>query len=131
MHPGEGWKKRPAATPSAVYGQDSRVAGRPKLPKEGYPDADQFESPIGAPLGIPKIAREAAAEKFAWAADDGRQTFAMLEGVGTSDGGEGSWDVMFVRSTIDPDTKKAAPATIPRVMVRIDDDGNISFPRFP
>ena len=82
-------------------------------------------------MGIPKIAREPAAATFAWAADDGRQTFAMLEGGPTSDTGEGSWDVMFVRSTIDPDTKKAEPATIPRVMVRIDDDGNIPFPQLP
>jgi len=53
----------------------------------------------------------------------------MLKGGPTSDGGEGTWDVLFIRSKINPETKRPDRSTIEQVMVQIDYDGNISFPR--
>jgi len=100
-------------------------------PKSEYSDPDQFYSAIGQQLGIPEIAWNAAAEKFGWKKDDGKQTFTMLKGGPTAGGGQGTWDVMFIRSTIDPETKKPAPATMEQVMVQLDYDGKIKFPEIP
>ncbi len=82
-------------------------------------------------MGIPEIAWKAAAEKFGWKKDDGKQTFTMLKGGPTAGGGQGTWDVMFIRSAINPETKKPDPATMEQVMVQIDYDGNIKFPEIP
>ena len=49
-------------------------------PKGEYADPDEFYSAIGQQLGIPEIAWNAAAEKFGWKKDDGKQTFTMLKG---------------------------------------------------
>jgi beta-lactamase regulating signal transducer with metallopeptidase domain len=98
-------------------------------PKSEYPDPDQFYSAIAKELGISEIAWKAAAEKFGWKKEEGRNTFAMLKGGPTSDGGEGTWDVLFIRSKINPETKRPDRSTIEQVMVQIDYDGNISFPR--
>lgn len=100
-------------------------------PKGEYADPDQFYSAIGKQLGIPEIAWNAAAEKFGWKKDDGRNTFTMLKGGPTAGGGQGAWDVMFIRSAINPETKKPDPATMEQVMVQIDYDGNITFPEIP
>lgn len=100
-------------------------------PKGEYADPDQFYSAIGKQLGIPEIAWQAAAEKFGWRKDDGIQTFTMLKGGPTSEGGQGTWDVLFLRSKINPETKKPDPATVEQVMVQIDYDGNVSFPEIP
>ncbi|MCE3018368.1 MAG: hypothetical protein ACK56W_11530 [Pirellula sp.] len=100
-------------------------------PKGEYSDPDQFYSAIAKELGIPEIAWQAASEKFGWRKDDGRHTFTMLKGGPTAGGGEGTWDVMFIRSTINAETKKPDPATIEQVMVQIDYDGNITFPKIP
>jgi len=100
-------------------------------PKGEYPDPDQFYSAIGKQLGIPEIAWQAAAEKFGWKKDDGKQTFTMLKGGPTAGGGQGTWDVMFIRSTINPETQKPDPATMEQVMVQLDYDGNIKFPEIP
>jgi hypothetical protein len=94
-------------------------------PKSEYSDPDEFYSAIGQQLGIPELAWKAAAEKYGWKKDDGRNTFTMLKGGPTSAGGEGTWDVMFIRSTINPETKKPDPASVEEVMVQIDYDGNI------
>lgn len=100
-------------------------------PKNEYSDPDQFYSAIAMQLGIPEIAWNAAAEKFGWKKDDGKQTLTMLKGGPTAGGGQGTWDVMFMRSTINPETKKPDPATMEQVMVQIDYDGNITFPEIP
>jgi hypothetical protein len=100
-------------------------------PKGEYSDPDQFYYAIAKELGIPEIAWQAASEKFGWRKDDGRHTFTMLKGGPTAGGGEGTWDVMFIRSTINAETKKPDPATIEQVMVQIDYDGNITFPEIP
>ncbi|MBL8891443.1 MAG: hypothetical protein JNL67_15800 [Planctomycetaceae bacterium] len=100
-------------------------------PKGEYSDPDHFYSAIAKELGIPEIAWQAASEKFGWRKDDGRHTFTMLKGGPTAEGGEGTWDVMFIRSTINAETKKPDPATIEQVMVQIDYDGNITFPKIP
>lgn len=98
-------------------------------PKGEYSDPDQFYSAIAKELGIPEIAWQAASEKFGWRKDDGRHTFTMLKGGPTAGRGEGTWDVMFIRSTINAETKKPDPTTIEQVMVQIDYDGNINFPK--
>jgi hypothetical protein len=100
-------------------------------PKGEYSDPDQFYSAIAKQLGIPEIAWKAAAEKFGWKKDEGKQTFTMLKGGPTAGGGQGTWDVMFIRSTINPETKKPDPATMEQVMVQLDYDGNIKFPEIP
>lgn len=100
-------------------------------PKSEYPDPDQFYSAIAKELGISEIAWKAAAEKFGWKKEDGRNTFAMLKGGPTSDGGEGTWDVLFIRSKINPLTKRPDPASVEQVMVQIDYDGKVSFPKIP
>jgi hypothetical protein len=38
-------------------------------------------------------------------------------------GGQGTWDVMFFRFAVNPETKKPAPATMEQVMLQIDYDG--------
>ena len=96
-------------------------------PKSEYADPDEFYSAIGQQLGIPELAWKAAAEKYGWKKDDGRNTFTMLKGGPTADGGQGTWDVMFIRSTINPETKKPDPASVEEVMVQIDYDGNIKM----
>ena len=100
-------------------------------PKGEYPDPDQFYSAIGKQLGIPEIAWNAAAEKFGWKKDDGMHTFTMLKGGPTAGGGQGTWDVMFMRYTVNPETKKPDPATMQQVMVQLDYDGNVKFPEIP
>ena len=100
-------------------------------PKSEYSDPDQFYSAIGNQLGIPEMAWKAAAEKFGWKKDDGKSTFTMLKGGPTAGGGQGTWDVMFMRSTIDPQTQKPDPASMQQVMVQLDYDGNIKFPEIP
>jgi hypothetical protein len=100
-------------------------------PKGEYSDPDQFYSAIGEQLGIPEIAWRAAAERFGWRKDDGKQTFTMLKGGPTAGGRQGTWDVMFIRSAIHPETRKPDPATLEQVMVQIDYDGNIEFPEVP
>ncbi len=100
-------------------------------PKGEYPDPDQFYSAIAKELGISEIAWKAAVEKFGWKKEDGRNIFAMLKGGPTSDGGEGTWDVLFIRSKINPMTKRPDPASVEQVMVQIDYDGNVSFPKIP
>ena len=97
--------------------------------KDEYSDPDQFYSAIGKQLGIPEIAWQAAAEKFGWKKDDGRQTFTILKGGPTAGGRQGSWDVLFIRSMINPETKRPDPASVEQVMVQIDYDGNITFPK--
>ena len=97
--------------------------------KDEYSDPDQFYSAIGKQLGIPEIAWKAAAEKFGWKKDDGRQTFTILKGGPTAGGRQGSWDVLFIRSMINPETKRPDPASVEQVMVQIDYDGNITFPK--
>jgi hypothetical protein len=100
-------------------------------PKGEYPDPDQFYSAIGKQLGIPEIAWQAAAEKFGWKKDDGKHTFTMLKGGPTAGGGQGTWDVMFMRYTVNPETKKPDPASMQQVMVQLDYDGNVKFPEIP
>lgn len=100
-------------------------------PKSEYSDPDQFYSAIGEQLGIPEVAWKAAAEKFGWKKDDGKNTFTMLKGGPTAGGGEGTWDMLFIRSKINPDTKRPNPATMEQVMVQIDYDGKITFPEIP
>lgn len=100
-------------------------------PKNEYSDPDQFYSAIGEQLGIPEIAWRAAAEKFGWKRDDGKQTFTMLKGGPTPGGGQGTWDVMFMRYTVNPQTQKPDPASMQQVMVQIHYDGNIEFPEVP
>lgn len=100
-------------------------------PKGEYADPDQFYSAVAKQLGIPEIAWKAAAEKYGWRKDDGKNTFTMLKGGPTAGGGQGTWDVMFIRSAIDPETNKPDPATMEQVMVQIDYDGNIKFPEIP
>ena len=100
-------------------------------PKNEYSDPDQFYSAIGEQLGIPEVAWNAAAEKFGWKKDDGNQTLTMLKGGPTAGGGQGTWDVMFIRSKTNPETRKPDLATMEQVMVQIDYDGNIKFPAIP
>lgn len=100
-------------------------------PKGEYADPDQFYSAIAAQLGIPEIAWQAAAAKFGWKKDDGKHTFTMLKGGPTAGGGQGTWDVMFMRYTINPQTQKPDPASMQQVMVQLDYDGNIKFPEIP
>jgi hypothetical protein len=100
-------------------------------PKGEYADADQFYSAIAVQLGIPEIAWEAAAAKYGWKKDDGKVTKTMVKGGPTAGGGQGTWDVMFFRFAVNPETKKADTATIESKMVQIDYDGNIKFPEIP
>jgi hypothetical protein len=100
-------------------------------PKGEYSDPDQFYSAIGEQLGIPEIAWQAAAEKFGWKKDDGKHTFTTLKGGPTAGGGQGTWDVMFMRYTINPETQKPDPATMEQVIVQLDYDGNVNFPEIP
>jgi hypothetical protein len=94
-------------------------------PKSEYDDPDKFYSVIGEQLGIPEIAWKAAAEKYGWKKDDGKLTFTILKGGPKSAGGQGTWDFMFIRSAVNPETKKPDPATMEQVMVQIDYDGKI------
>jgi hypothetical protein len=96
-------------------------------PKNEYSDPDQFYSAIGKQLGIPEIAWKAAAEKYGWKKDDDKYTFTMLKGGPVAGAAQGTWDVMFIRSTINPETKKPDPASIEEVMVQIDYDGKIKM----
>lgn len=100
-------------------------------PKGEYADPDQFYSAIAVQLGIPEIAWEAAAKKFGWKKDDGKVTQTMVKGGPTAGGGQGTWDVMFMRYTINPGTKKPDPASMQQVMVQLDYDGNVKFPEIP
>lgn len=100
-------------------------------PKNEYPDPDQFYSAIGEQLGIPEIAWNAAAKKFGWKKNDGKHTFTMLKGGPVAGATQGSWDVQFIRSAIDPQTKKTDPATMEQMMVHIDYNGNVTFPMDP
>lgn len=100
-------------------------------PMRDYSDPDQFYSAIGKQLGIPEVAWQAAAEKYGWKKDDGKHTFTMLKGGPVAGGGPGTWDVMFIRSKINPATNRPDPATLEQVMVQVDYDGNITFPEIP
>ena len=92
-----------------------------------YSDPDRFYAAIGEQLGIPEMAWKAAEEKYGWKKDDGKHTFTILKGGPTSAGGQGTWDVMFIRSAVNPETKKPDPATMEQVMVQIDYDGKIKI----
>jgi hypothetical protein len=96
-------------------------------PKGEYSDPDQFYSAIGQQLGITEIAWKAAAEKFGWEKVDGKRTFTMLKGGPTAGVGQGTWDVMFIRSKINPETKRPDPAAAEQVMVQLDYDGNFKI----
>jgi hypothetical protein len=100
-------------------------------PKSEYSDPDQFYSAIAVQLGVPEIAWEAAAAKFGWKKDDGKVTKTMVKGGPTAGGGQGTWDVMFFRFAVDPETKKPDPAGMQQVMVQLDYDGNVKFPEIP
>ncbi len=100
-------------------------------PKSEYPDPDQFYSAIAVQLGIPEIAWKAAAEKYGWKKDDGKNTFTILKGGPAAGGGQGTWDIMFMRYTINPQTRKPDQASRQQVMVQLDYDGNIRFPEIP
>lgn len=99
--------------------------------KGEYADPDQFYSAIAEQLGIPEIAWEAAAAKFGWKKDDGKVTKSMVKGGPTAAGGQGTWDVMFFRFAVNPDTKKPDPATIETKMVQLDYEGGVKFPESP
>ncbi len=111
-----------AALPVCRFGSRAgRQADRsPPERKEEYPDPDEFYSAIGEQLGITEHAWRAAEEKHGWKKNDGRQTFAILKGGPMTAGGQGSWDVVFIRSAIDPDAKKPGRSSVERVMVQID-----------
>ena len=100
-------------------------------PKGEYSDPDQFYSAIAEQLGIPEIAWEAAAAKFGWKKDDGKVTKTMVKGGPTAGGGQGTWDVMFFRFAVNPETKKPDPASMEARWCRLDYDGNIKFPEIP
>ena len=100
-------------------------------PKAEYAHPDQFYSAIAVQLGIPEIAWEAAAKKFGWKKDDGKVTKTMVKGGPTAGGGQGTWDVMFFRFAVNPETKKPDPATMESKMVQLDYDGNVKFPEIP
>jgi hypothetical protein len=100
-------------------------------PKSEYSDPDQFYSAIAVQLGIPEIAWEAAAAKFGWKKDDGKLTKAIVKGGPTAGGGQGTWDVMFFRFVVNPETKKPDPASMEQMMVQLDYDGNVKFPEIP
>lgn len=100
-------------------------------PKSEYSDPDEFYSAVARELGISEIAWKAASEKFGWNKEDGRNTLAILKGGPTSEGGEGKWDILFLRSVIDPETQRPKPASLEQVMVQIDYDGNVTFPKIP
>lgn len=100
-------------------------------PKGEYADPDQFYSAIAKQLDIPEIAWKAAAAKFGWKKDDGKVTKTMVKGGPTAGGGQGTWDVMFFRFAVNPETKKPDPASIESKMVQLDYDGNIKFPEIP
>lgn len=78
-------------------------------------------------MGITEIAWKAAAEKFGWEKVDGKRTFTMLKGGPTAGVGQGTWDVMFIRSKINPETKRPDPAAAEQVMVQLDYDGNFKI----
>jgi hypothetical protein len=125
-------KAQPAADEDVAFFEtkyQKKITG--VKPKNEYSDPDQFYSAIGKQLGIPEIAWKAAAEKFGWKRDDGKHTFTMLKGGPTTEGGQGTWDVMFIRYTVNPETKKPDPATMEQVMVQLDYDGNVKFPEIP
>ena len=100
-------------------------------PKGEYADPDQFYSAIAEQLGIPEIAWEAAAAKFGWKKDDGKVTKSMVKGGPTAGGGQGTWDVMFFRFAVNPETKKPDPATMESKMVQLDYEGGVKFPEIP
>lgn len=100
-------------------------------PKGEYADPDQFYSAIAEQLGIPEIAWEAAAAKYGWKKDDGKVTKTMLKGGPTAGGGQGTWDVMFFRFAVNPETKKPDPATMESKMVQLDYEGGVKFPEIP
>ena len=100
-------------------------------PKAEYADPDQFYSVIAEQLGIPEIAWEAAAKKYGWKKEDGQVTKTMVKGGPTAGGGQGTWDVMFIRFAVDPDTKKPDPATMESKMVQLDYEGGVKFPEMP
>ena len=81
--------------------------------------------------GPPEIAWKAAAEKYGWKKDDGKNTFTILKGGPAAGGGQGTWDIMFMRYTINPQTRKPDQASRQQVMVQLDYDGNIRFPEIP
>lgn len=93
-----------------------------------YPDPDQFYAAIASQLGIAETAWTAAAAKFGWKKDDGKFTKSMIKGGPTSNGGQGTWDVMFIRATVNPETKKPDPASMEIKMVQLDYEGGVTFP---
>ena len=97
-------------------------------PKSEYDDPDKFYSLIGEQLGIPEIAWKAAAEKYGWKQDDGKNTFTMLKGGPVFGALQGSWEVLIMRSKPNPETKKPDLKTMEQVMVQVDYDGNVKFP---
>jgi hypothetical protein len=100
-------------------------------PKGEYADPDQFYSAIAVQLGIPEIAWKAAAAKFGWKKDDGKVTKTMVKGGPTAGGGQGTWEVMFFRFAVNPETKKPDPARSESKIVQIDYEGGIKFLETP
>jgi hypothetical protein len=118
-----GWRTTPfspSQTGSSVYS--------PPWMKKQIPS---IYSAIAVQLGIPEVAWEAAAAKFGWKKDDGKFTKAMVKGGPTAGGGQGTWDVMFFRFAVNPETKKPDPASIESKMVQINYDGGIQFIETP
>jgi len=55
----------------------------------------------------------------------------MVKGGPTAGGGQGTWDVMFFRFAVNPETKKPDPATMESKMVQLDYEGGVKFPEIP
>ena len=93
-------------------------------PKGEYADPDAFYTAIGQQLGIPEIAWKAVAKEYGWKKSDGSSIVTLLRGGPIAGAGQGSWDVLFMLSKVDPATKKPDPASTRQVMVQMDYDGN-------
>ena len=100
---------------------DTKLTG--VKPKGEYADPDQFYSAIGQQLGIPEIAWKAVAKEHGWKTND-RSIVTLLRGGPVAGAAQGSWDVLFMLSKVDPATKKPDPASTRHVLVQMDYDGN-------
>jgi hypothetical protein len=93
-------------------------------PKSEYADPDAFYTAIGQQLGIPEISWKAVAKEYGWKKSDVSSIDTLLRGGPVAGAGQGSWDVLFMRSKIDPETKKPYPGSTRQMMVQMDYDGN-------